>query len=63
MPDQEHESGKGVLSRRRLLSWAGLFSLVAGAGTLVYRYVSSTSPVKVESFTTQGNGHLKNILV
>ncbi|MBR3664504.1 MAG: flavodoxin family protein [Desulfovibrio sp.] len=63
MPDQEHESGKGVLSRRRLLSWAGLLSLVAGAGTLVYRYVSSTSPVKVESFTTQGNGHLKNILV
>ncbi len=57
-------SGKaGSLSRRRVLSWAGLASVAAAAGGLAYRHFSSTSAVKVESFMTSGDGKPKNILV
>lgn len=51
------------VSRRKLLSWAGVASVVAAVGGLAYRHFSSTSAVKVESFSTSGDGRAKNILV
>lgn len=64
MSDTTHarENGKG-LSRRRLLSWTGLAAAAAAGAGCAYRYFSSTSPVKVESFSTPGDGKPKNILV
>lgn len=50
-------------SRRRLFSLAGAASLLAMAGCTIYRQFSSVSGIKVESFTTPGNGERKNILV
>lgn len=51
------------VSRRKLLSWAGFATVCTAAGGFLYKYFSSTSNVKVESFTTKGDGQAKNILV
>ncbi len=53
----------GTCSRRRLLSAAGAVSLLALAGGALYRHFSSTSSIRVGSFTTRGTGSKKNILV
>ncbi len=53
----------GQVSRRKMLSWAGLASLAAVAGGFAYKHFSSTSAVKVESFMTSGSGKPRNILV
>lgn len=53
----------GWFSRRKLLSWAGVASLLALGGGMLYRHVSSTSAVNVESFMRPGTGQPKNILV
>lgn len=62
---KESETGgrPGRVSRRKLLSWAGLASLAAAAGGLAYRHIASTSAVKVESFMTSGDGRPRNILI
>ena len=54
---------KKKLLRRRLFFGAGIAALLAAAGRPLYRHVSSTSPVKVESFTTSGSGEKKHILI
>lgn len=51
------------LSRRRLIFWTGAVSLLAVIGGTLYRYFSSTSNIRVESFATPGSGQKKNILV
>ena len=51
------------LSRRRLFTLAGAVSVLAVAGGALYRHFSSTSAIRVESFTTTGTGQTKNILV
>ena len=51
------------LSRRKLLSLTGAASLLAVGGVALYRHFSSTSSIRVESFTTPGSGQKKNILV
>ena len=43
-------NGKKILSRRNLFFGAGA-ALLAAAGHALYRHVSSTSAVKVESFS------------
>ena len=53
-------SGRGILSRRGLFFGAGA-ALVAAAGGLLYRHISSTSSVKVESFMTPASGKKKRI--
>lgn len=64
MADEADTKAKdGSVSRRKLLSWAGGISVVAAVGALAYRHFSSTSAVKVESFSTAGSGEKKNILV
>jgi len=50
-------------SRRKLLPIGGLLAVIGVGGGIIYRYFSSTSHVNVASFTTQGNGENKNILV
>lgn len=55
-------NGKKILSRRNLFFGAGA-ALLAAAGHALYRHVSSTSAVKVESFSTPASGKKKNILV
>lgn len=55
-------SGKGLLSRRRAFFGAGA-ALIAAVGGLLYRHVSSTSSVKVESFMTPASGQKKHILL
>ena len=55
-------SGRGILSRRGLFFGAGA-ALVAAAGGLLYRHLSSASSVKVESFMTPASGKKKRILV
>ncbi len=60
--ESNNKGDGGRVSRRKLLSWAGAASLAA-AGGLAYRYFSTTSAVKVESFSTPGDGRSKNILV
>ena len=55
-------SGRSLLSRRGLFFGAGA-ALMAAAGTLLYRHVSSTSAVKVESFMTPASGRKKHILL
>ncbi|WP_304473614.1 flavodoxin family protein, partial [uncultured Desulfovibrio sp.] len=62
--DSVHDSTNGRrFSRRRLFSLAGAASLLAVAGGALYRYFSSTSSIRVESFATPGAGERKNILV
>lgn len=51
------------LSRRRLFFGAGAAALLAAAGGSLFRYFSSTSSIKVESFMTPGTGKKKHILV
>ncbi|MBQ9536665.1 MAG: flavodoxin family protein [Desulfovibrionaceae bacterium] len=51
------------VKRRKLLTFAGLGSLLALAGGLAYKHFSATSQIKVESFLTPGSGRKKNILV
>ena len=51
-------NGKKILSRRNLFFGAGA-SLLAAAGHALYRHVSSTSSVKVESFSTPASGKKK----
>lgn len=60
---QEKGTGDGRVSRRKLLSWAGLTAALAAVAGLAYRHFSATSAVKVESFMTRGQGQAKNILV
>ena len=50
-------------SRRKLFTVAGAATALAVGGGALYRHFSSTSPIRVESFTTQGSGEKKNILV
>ncbi len=54
---------RGKFSRRKLLSIGGVLAALGIGGGFLYDHFSSTSPVKVESFMTQGNGDKKNILV
>ncbi len=62
--DSAHDPTNGRrFSRRRLFSLAGAASLLAVAGGALYRYFSSTSSIRVESFATPGTGERKNILV
>ena len=56
-------SSERRFSRRKLLSAAGLLSLASFAGGALFRQVSSSVRVDVESFTTVGGGSSKNILV
>ena len=51
------------LSRRRILSLVGLGSLICAGGALFYRYFSANVAVKVASFSTEGEGRPKNILI
>ncbi len=60
-PDAEAKAKS--LPRRKLVFWAGSLALAAAGGSRAYAYFSSTSPLKVESFTTPGDGRLKNLLV
>ena len=50
-------------SRRRLFTVAGGAALLAAGGGALYRHFSSTSSIRVESFSTAGTGEKKNILV
>ena len=64
MADGTDTGGSTVrISRRKLLSLAGVASVVAAVGGLAYRHFSSTSAVKVASFSMTGAGQKKNILV
>jgi len=56
-------SSERRFSRRKLLSAAGLLSLASFAGGALFRHISSSVRVDVDSFTTVGAGHSKNILV
>ncbi len=56
-------NGGNRFSRRRLLSIGGVLAALGLGGGFLYRHFSSTSPVKVESFLTQGDGSKKNVLV
>lgn len=51
------------ISRRKLLSLGGVAALLAAGGGAAYRYFSTTSGIRVESFATPGSGERKNILV
>ena len=62
MSESGHSSERRF-SRRKLLSAAGLLSLASFAGGALFRHISSSVRVDVESFTTVGSGHPKNILV
>ncbi|MBQ7608869.1 MAG: flavodoxin family protein [Desulfovibrionaceae bacterium] len=62
MSDEPHSTEKRF-SRRKALSWAGFTALAAALGGFLYKHISSTSSVHVESFSTSGNGQKKNILV
>lgn len=53
----------GKFSRRKLFTVAGAAAALAVGGGALYRHFSSTSAIRVESFTTQGSGEKKNILV
>lgn len=57
MNDETH------IPRRKILSWVGLTSVIGALGAFAYSHFSSTSPVRVESFSTQGDGRHKNILI
>ncbi|MCH5277354.1 MAG: flavodoxin family protein [Desulfovibrionaceae bacterium] len=50
------------LTRRGLLLGAGVAAFLAACAPL-YRHVSSTSAIRVESFTSPGSGRSRNILV
>ncbi|MBQ7739542.1 MAG: flavodoxin family protein [Desulfovibrionaceae bacterium] len=63
MATTPQEPQNGQVNRRKLLSFAGIGSLLALAGGVVYKHFSATSAVKVESFMTSGSGRKKNILV
>lgn len=67
MADQQNTAsgGKGVrkFSRRKLFAVAGTAAALAVGGGALFRHFSSTVPLRVESFATQGSGEKKNILV
>lgn len=63
MENPEPAKAGAKFSRRKLLSMGGLLAALGIVGGWMYRHFSSTSPVKVESFITSGNGEIKNILV
>ncbi|MDE5879466.1 MAG: flavodoxin family protein [Desulfovibrio sp.] len=60
-PPASHAGRK--FSRRKLFGIAGAATVLAVGGGALYRHFSSTSSIKVESFSTQGSGDKKNILV
>lgn len=57
------QTGKRMLSRRSLISLGGILAALGIGGGFLYRHISSTPSIHVESFITQGNGEKKNILV
>ena len=56
-------NGARKFSRRRLFTVAGAAAALSVGGGALYRHFSSTSSIRVESFTTRGSGEKKNILV
>ena len=60
--DHDPAGGGSRVTRRRLLFGAGAAAFLAACAPL-YRHVSSTSSIRVESFTSPGSGRSKNILV
>lgn len=57
------EVRKLIFSRRKVISLAGIAAICGIGGTWLFRHFSSTVPMKVESFITEGNGDKKNILI
>ncbi|MFG6375870.1 MAG: flavodoxin family protein [Desulfovibrio sp.] len=51
------------ISRRKLLTFGWAMAALGVAGGFLYRHFSSTSQIHVESFTTNGIGDKKNILL
>ncbi len=64
MSDAPQEgTGKKTLTRRKLFTGAAAAVVLAAAGTPIYRHVSSTSSIHVESFLKPGSGQKKYVLV
>lgn len=57
------EKASNRFPRRKLLTFGGAIAALGIAGGFLYRHFSSTSPIHVESFATNGNGDKKNILI